>query len=399
MVTGVPGIHYRRDEAAREWQARGRSPIEDVPLDDRPTGSNYVTYESLYATGNTFKDVLAKVPGKVLTLPAGEFTWSGFNMGYIDGLRLGNGGYTGVKGIVGSGADQTVLKQVANTTTNSSYIASETSRIGTNPTNLIQFNGITAPECAAFKLVGTPQNGNEYNGIRFQSCTDPVINSMHFLGANPGSKNAPPGETFGLNVYKSPRARLTNSEFDGRDEGGTRVCASPFGWNGTSDAYVKNCNTHHALTGMPTWWQTVNVWVEDVISYSNGTAGGGLSGQGFNLERASGQIRFIRCTSKPWGKWEKEKGNTDPDVTDNSGLHWSMNNDQQDMPDMQIIDPIHDRGPHSSGALAIYRGIPYGSGQKVTSWPYVVKNGVALQGRTSSNTSGISSATHFVIYT
>lgn len=364
----------------------------------RPSGPGYVRYEDLYRLGDTPSQVVAKVTGgQVLTFPEGIFEWTDFGQGYVDSLRLGNGGYTGCRGLAGTSRN-TIFRVKAASSTKGSSIASISSSSGTNPAYVININRMNNCEFRNFRLQGTDQ-GHEYNGIRIDRCNDALISDLFLDGASPGSANMPPGETFGINVYMSPRARMLNTEVDGRHPvTRARWCASPVGWNDTTDAYVENCYFHHSKAGMPTWWETQNVEVIDTTSYANGSGGGSLNGQAFNFERAWGRIRLTRCTFKPWGKWEQAKGNTHPDVTTNSGLHISLNNDQHDMPDVLIEDPVHDQGPHSSGAFAVYIADTYIGGQMVTTWPTIKKGGVTLQGRMSNNTSGVAAGTHYVVY-
>ena len=99
--------------------------------------------------------------------------------------------------------------------------------------------------------MGSPSSGSRRGGGE----------NSYLRDASPGYGNSPPGETFGIKIYKTPNAVIRDSEIDGRDVSGNRTCASPIGWN-------------------------------NVISWSSGA--GGLSGSGINHEQSGGRIRHIR---------------------------------------------------------------------------------------------------------
>jgi hypothetical protein len=359
----------------------------------RPTGAGYVRYEDTYVSGDTLQQTFNRVTGgKVLTFPEGTFTFSDFANGYYDGVRIGPSGASGCGGIAGSGRG-TVFKMVANSSTKQS-IGNATS--GTNPCFLINVQGtsgspLTAPVLQNFSLIGTAQ-GHYYNGIMVGYCNDAVISGLYLLGASPGYANYPPGETFGIDVWHSPRCTLKNTEIDGRDTNGTRTCASPFGWNNTTDAYVYNCYVHHSKAGMPTWWYTVNVTTRNLRSEYNGSGSGQLNGYGLNHENVTGIVRHYNPTliiDKPGG---------------NSGLHMSLNSSSTNDNDVQIIEPIFDAGP-TAGCFSVaindsYDGAGTGTGtQQQTSLPTVIKNGVTLTGRDANQgTSGADPATQFFRY-
>src|SRR3954469_7101415 len=83
--------------------ADGWTPARIVPQ-LRPSGPGYVRWESLYRTGDTLRDVVYRVPldsdgqPQALTLPGGLFEINGFNDGYFDGIRIGQGGAAGCRG-------------------------------------------------------------------------------------------------------------------------------------------------------------------------------------------------------------------------------------------------------------------------------------------------------------
>ena len=82
-------------------------------------------------------------------------------------------------------------------------------------------------------------------------------------GASRGYSQRPPGETFGINVMRSPRVTISDCEVDGRDSAGHRVAASPIGWNNTTDAKVYRTYCHHGVAGMLTFYNVTNIYTED----------------------------------------------------------------------------------------------------------------------------------------
>lgn len=351
---------------------RGLIPAES----ERPSGPEYVRWEDLYVTGDTMQDTFNRVTpdaqgqSRIMTLPEGEFVFSDFTNGFYEGFRLGKSGAEGCRGIVGSGRG-TVIRPKANTASRDKggKIAGTQFTINSRPGAVL----------GNFAMHGTPQNGLYYGGFTLDKSHDAQVYNLYLRGASPGYTNYPPGETFGMNIYLSDRVEVRDCEIDGRDDAGTRVCSSPIGWNVAKDARVLRTYAHHGRTGMLTFYKTINVYTEDYHSYSTATGGGNQSGAGINHEEANGVIRHIRPKLTLFGRWSSEVGHTD----NNSG-HITLQNTHEDMTDVQIIEPIHDRGPGSTGMFctAMYSGYTDGHGnfQVATTHPKVVKNGITLTG-------------------
>ena len=336
----------------------------------RPTGTGYVRWEDLYRTGDSFQAVVNKVTNnRILTLPPGTFTFRDFRNGNYDGIRVGDGAAIGCKGIVGSGPT-TIIRGVANTATRD-----KGSRFCGTQLTIARKSGAVLSN---FSLRGGPQNGMSYGGICVNNCPDARVSWLYLRGGSRGTSQTPPGETFGINVFASPRVQISDTEVDGRDDAGTRVASSPIGWNKTTDARVIRTYVHHGVAGMLTFWETRNIYTEDFRSFSTGSGSGSLGGHGINHEQASGVIRHIRPQLLVNGVYSGVAGHTG-----STSLHMMLVNVWQDVPDVQIIDPTYDRGPGSAGMFCVgmYNGYKMYDGliNKAKTPPYVRKNGVVLQ--------------------
>ena len=368
----------------------------------RPSGTGYVTYESLFVSGDTLSDVAYKVPllsgvPQYLTLPAGVFEVVAFNQGNYDGLRLGSGGAVGCRGIFGSGngPTDTIIRPKANSATRiqPSNIPSPAGKAGT----VIRVEGVSGAKFGNFRMEGTVQTFGGldlmYTGLMMGSCPDSEVSWVKGFGMSHGNKNAPDGETFGVNVYKSDRTVIRDCDIDSRlPDGVTRWGASPFGWNGggilkpqatgapVTDAQVLRTRCMYSVAGMPTWWQTFNIYTEDLWSVGCGSGSGGLSGHGMNHEQSWGHIEHHRTVLKP-----KATQGREPDKTGNTGTHLTLLNDSYDpAADFTMIDPVWDTNFGTTGMLIVagydgYSVPPGGDGtNNYTATPTITKNGVQL---------------------
>ena len=343
-------------------------PLTASAAPSRPSGTGYVRWEDLYRSGDTFQAVVNKVTGnRILTLPAGTFTFRDFRNGSYDGIRIGDGAASGCKGIVGSGRS-TIIRGVANTASRD-----KGSRFAGTQLTISKKSGAVLSN---FSLMGGPQNGMTYGGIVVTGCPDAQLSWLYLRGASRGTSQTPPGETFGINVNASPRVTIRDSEVDGRDDAGTRVAASPIGWNNTTDAKVYRTYVHHGVAGMLTFWKTTNIYTEDFHSFSTGSGAGKLGGHGINHEQSGGVIRHIRPQLYVNGVYSGVSGHTG-----STSLHMMLVNVYNNVPDVQIIDPAYDRGPGYAGMFCVgmYSGYDmFGLTNKAKTAPYVRKNGVQL---------------------
>jgi hypothetical protein len=252
------------------------------------------------------------------------------------GIRIPSN--VGIAGSGRDGADATVFKMKVKSSTR----AGQVPQPGSGKTNQFTYMGIQnagavqPPSGMVFKnfaIIGTDQ-GHLYNGFRLQNCVNPVLSNIYIEGMA-GNQAAPPGETFGINLYKGDGAQLTNIEVDGRRtrQGGTEsISSSPIGYNNHSNSVMTNCYFHHCQYGMPTFWQSNDCTTVNCRSEYNKT--------GFNHERAT-RITHKNVTIKLGGERPH---------------HFTMMNDQESGI-LTVINPTWDLSSASpSGKLVIQMG-------------------------------------------
>ncbi len=369
----------------------------------RPTGSEYVRYEDLYTSGNTLQQVINKVTvdgngkARILTLPEGVFTVSG-TIGTPPASASvwigtsGNGG-SGCRGIVGSGRG-TIIRLSADTTT-----ADANKIYG----NIIRIDGAADARFSNFQLQAEAQTDGSGNktygsGIMLRECNGAELSWLYLRGASPGFANYPPGETFGINVYRSDNVVIRDTEIDGRDLSGVRQCASSFGWNGSGtypnimfaqNAKVLRTYCHHGLAGMPTFWETQTIYTEDLWSFSTASASGNLSGHCINHEQCKGPVTHVRPRMFVFNAQSASTAPPSPlpddTRTTNSGFHFSLFTTIDDIgATTTIIEPVWDKAYTGSGLLIMagydgYNGGGSGGTSALVTAPTIVKNGVTLQ--------------------
>lgn len=360
-----------------------------VPNTGRPSGTGYVTYESLYTTGNTLQQVLNKVTGSnVLTFPEGEFTFDNFANGYYEGVRVP----AACGGIWGSGRN-TIFKMTPGTSNKANDTTAVPPSSGTNQCYLIG-SYHSGPVYRNFQLLGTDQ-GHYYNGMRLVGTSgarisNVLIRDVFFNGCYPGYANYPPGETFGFGTNWTDNVSLINCEFDGRHPTSrVKDGGSPFGWNNSTNAYVENVYAHHSKTGMPTFYATTGVHTVGLRAEYNGTGGGVLSAAGINHENVAGTVLH----ESPTLLIDRAGGNTD--------LHITLQNGIANNPDVTLTNVVHDAGPNTAFSVMISDGYvdPQGRAQKQTSLPTITKAGAVLTARdANAGNSNPDTATQFFRY-
>jgi hypothetical protein len=332
----------------------------------RMTGPGTVRYEDLYRPGQTLQQVIQAVPsGNILTFPEGEFTFRDFAspVARYEGIRI----TPNCRGIAGCGRT-TVFKMVPYSSTKASVVPSQ-SQGGTNPLTLMKIANVNNAVLANFALVGTPQ-GHLYNGLSMWNGTNALLDGLYLQGASPGNWHSPPGETASIGFNHTAGTVFRNSEVDGRNPAGTRVCASPMNWVSCQDVTVQNVYAHHSLAGTCSFYDCHNVTTTDLRSEYNATGSGGLSGSGLNHENVTGRVRHTR----PSLIIDRASGNT--------GLHFNLMSGVGDNPDVVLTDVRHDTGPSRSGCFSVmisdgYHD-PYGRTQKQRTLPTITRAGVTL---------------------
>ncbi len=266
-----------------------------------PAGTpGHVRYQDVYTSGMSIQQVFNAAAARaasagsliVLTMPPGEFTFSDFSQANTYGLRIPVN--LGIKGS-GSGPNGTVFKMVKGSSTKGPSVPVSTSIGGSGGTNQFSVMGIQNTGGSAnidppiglplwdFSVICTWQPrtsgateasdpiGHLYNGLRLQNTRSASLKNVYIEGC-PGDQAAPPGETFGLNIYKGSSCQVENVEIDGRRtrQGKTQLYgAAPIGGNSHNNAVVKTSYFHHNPYSMPTMYLSENwVW-NDCDSYMN----------------------------------------------------------------------------------------------------------------------------------
>lgn len=238
----VGSLMAERDELARQLAlAKGR------PTGIDPTvGVPYVTYESLYRTGDTITDALNRlsIPA-VVTFPEGQFRFSGRSAKTRSGVETEAGinlDKDMVCGIWGAGpgtlggSSGTVFVDTAG-------------RPGKSGSHMIRSVGASRGLVLhGFQVVGADQ-GADFQGIYVYAPTGPILAEDLLISGWQGSSASPPGETFGLLVYttKGPQpVTVRRVECDGRRTLGGDI----FGTVGITlgkgvGGVVEDCYVHH----------------------------------------------------------------------------------------------------------------------------------------------------------
>lgn len=180
--------------------------------------------------------------------------------------------------LLGRGVGRSVLRMRSHTSTHAADIPKRFPH--TNQLSLVRLRS-SVREFAGFTLTGTRQ-GHLYNGLRVDRTTGLRVHDVRILRI-PGNKSFPPGETFGLNDYRSTGNRYARVEIDGKGVG-----AAGFGINGSRNITIHDSYSHNNRYSMGfAFWHVRNITIERSIAAFNGRAG-------FNFERVSGTVRLNR---------------------------------------------------------------------------------------------------------
>jgi len=214
---------------------------------------------------------------------------------FVDFDANGYGGlfWLNVAGIRGSGIDATYFQMHPWSSKKATWVP--TAPWSTNQLSLMRLGGSDDGNkrlvtLSGFTLRGTDQ-GHLYNGLVLYDAADGSTMTDCRVAGIPGKDSVPPGETFGINVYRSNKLTLTRVEVDGRrPEDGTRVAAANVGINYSNDFAMSDCSTHHtAYSHGVTCYQARNVTLNRVRAED-------CAAIGLNFERVSGVVNINGCT-------------------------------------------------------------------------------------------------------
>lgn len=303
------------------WVARGRNDrLPSLGPAGRKTGPNYVRYEDLYVPGDDLQQTLNRVTGnKVMTFPNGTFIIpSDFRYGYMDGIRVGNGGATNCNGISGSGPG-TIFKMLSSNRPQPNYGAFEANNFFLMQANGENWAGGRRPgmEFSNFHLQGTQLGADvDHNGLRFQDCLDLLVEDVLVTGIK-GSDAIPPGETGSISLHRNTGGLIRRVELDGRRDG-VKVSSALLMPNNGSDLTVEDSYLHHTRYGGGgiAWYIYNGGIVRNVRSHYIGSGTGKFSGYSFNHEQAQNIVYYNPDMI------------ADRDATGGGGtLHMSLNSD------------------------------------------------------------------------
>jgi PKD repeat protein len=214
-----------------------------------PSGAGYIPFESL--SGNLQQRVNSVAAPNLLALPPSTIaTLNGFTSTMNSCGLLSKT----CAGIVGAGSAKTTIEQTASTSAGATAPGG-----GTNAHDLMRFEqpGVILQD---FQIVGTAQQVPYYNGIRIKA-SNPTVTRVKLVNAGPGNDKAPPGETFGLNLFSGSGGVITDVEVDGQGKGASGFATNS--WAGTLQ--VTRLYTHdNWYSGGIALWQTIgNVTFDD----------------------------------------------------------------------------------------------------------------------------------------
>lgn len=263
-----------------------RGATATVSYEVRPTGVGIYPYETLANRGSV-SATANQVPAvsQVSFLP-GVYEFVDFADARSTNYGFGAYFQPMVGGLRGSGVDRTIFRVKANTSTRAAEIPAQSTG-QTNNLSVFRIGGggsiVRSPIVSGFTVQGTPQ-GHLYNGPIMYYCTNAQVTDVKVTGI-PGNASMQPGETFGINDYRSTGNVYTRVEIDGQGVG-----ASGFGGNLGSNLTVVDSSSHHNPYSAGWTCNTYsNITYRNVSATDNGK-------MGFNFERVGGTVLMDRCT-------------------------------------------------------------------------------------------------------
>jgi len=235
-----------------------------------PSGASLVSYSSL--SGTFYQRESATGASKQMSLAPGNYTLPGFTSNvYATAV-------TSCGGLVGAGSSLSVIAIGQNTSDSNASAYS----------NLLRFNNSNIV-LQDLQLQGTYQSTAPYYAGIMINGNDPTLTRVKLLSADPGNDSAPPGETFGINMYSGSGGTLTDVEIDARAAGSQTAGASLFATNSWSgNVTYTRCYAHNGnySAGWALWQTNGNITMTDCVVDACRCF--------WNLERCSGTFTLIR---------------------------------------------------------------------------------------------------------
>lgn len=204
-----------------------------------------------------------------LRLGTGAFRFSNFTDDLLGVSLIG-------AGIHGDGTARTILEMTPHSSTKGSHASR--AKGSTNQLSLMRAGG--SPKLSDFTLLGTKQ-GHLYNGLRLSKTHDARLTNVR-VKAIPGDDHVNPGETFGINDF-----RTSGTVYDGVEVDGAGVGATGIGTNMSNDVTIVDSYLHdNPHSAGAAFWETHGITLKHVISTDNKT--------GLNFERTSGSVLIDR---------------------------------------------------------------------------------------------------------
>jgi hypothetical protein len=207
----------------------------------------------------------------MVSVGAGTFSFNDFSDSATMGIDLK------AHSLQGAGSAKTTVEMTPGSSTKAGSVP--TALWSTNPLYLLSTDS-GSPTVGGFTLLGTNQ-GHLYNGLRIGHTTNARISDVT-VSSVPGNNSSPPGETFGINDWRTSGSVYNNIEVDGKNNG-----AAGFGINSSSNITINGLYSHdNKYSAGITYWQTDSGTLTDYVSANNK--------KGINFEQDSGTFNIVR---------------------------------------------------------------------------------------------------------
>jgi len=382
----------------------------------RPTGPEYVMFESLYQSGDTQSDgtmnlneIMARnrqlTEGKIITFPEGQFMTKDFTAGPVGSPYTPAGWYMPqwIAGIVGSGKGTLggntgtvfTMKPMSSTKAYPAtvpgsnpaeyYVWPQTGdgNIHVNQLHVMKtVNPLYALTFKNFQVAGADQ-GHNFNGFQIYQAPSITLMEDVLITGWQGDNGAPPGECFGLQVNTRGVADvLRRVETDGRRQpGGIAYGASGMTFQNSVGSTFDHCNSHHCRTANFVLYQSFNCTLLDCIIDADSAGAQGIGNGGMNLERTAGS-KLVRSQFLARANRIHISHSNDSWTLTRGSITYSTAGGSLD-----VIDPIYN-DVWGQNRMAIQTWIPYSIGNisngNSMTFPGASKNGESADGPDTS---------------